>query len=141
MKGICGICGKYKLIKRSLKLSIMICDSCRKEDCYLCNRFKPVAVRTKDGKAICNSCFQRKRYHDISKHEICCVCAGLKPIVHRTKAGALCAQCNLGKKIAKCRKCGKNKKIKAKALGFCGACYEKNRRVKKIISRIKQVLC
>lgn len=135
MKGICAICRKYKLIKRSLKLLMMICDACRKEDCSLCNRFKPVAVRTKKGRAICNSCFQRERYHDVTKHEVCCGCNNLKPVVSRTSKGPLCLACHLEKKVGECKKCNRMRCIKAGEL--CGACYEKKRKNKTLLRNRK----
>lgn len=129
MKGICGICGKEKALKKCLKLGIMICDGCRKEDCCRCGRFKPVAERTKRG-PICNPCFQRERYHNPTKHRRCSKCGFLKSVsTYDNKGKPLCDACRVGSKIAVCSGCNREKKIKAR--GFCGSCYNREQRTKK----------
>ncbi len=136
-KGICGICKKERMLKLSNKLNLMICDGCRKEDCFLCNRFKPVAARSANGQPICNTCFQRARYHNPTRHETCIGCKKMKPVAARTESdGPLCASCNNKSKIGICQKCEKEKIIKAG--GLCGACHEKKRRTKAILRHNKK---
>lgn len=129
MKGKCEICEREKTIKKCLKLGMMICDGCRKEDCYQCGRFKPVAIRTKGG-TLCNSCFQRKRYQDIAKHQYCFQCGFLKAVsTYADTDKPLCNSCRIKSNIGLCKGCNRERKIKAR--GFCGSCYNKDQRTRK----------
>lgn len=135
MGGICPICKKEKkILKLSRALGMKICDACRKEDCSRCGRFRVVAVRAQDGGALCNACFQRERHANTANHEHCKDCGLLRPVAVRiADERALCHTCYLKNNIGICKSCKRVRPIRAKER--CGACYEKHRRVKAILSR------
>ena len=141
--GVCKDCGiETRLIAKQR------CQTCykvyieekKKAVCIGCDELKPIKAM-----GMCHKCYQRYLRHDdptieriVKKGDEPCANCGARPV----HAKHFCANCYARYiargdperiktiAIAKCGKCGKEKRIRAK--GLCGACYAADCRAAKL---------